>query len=1010
MANPLNRVADALQLRDGEGSTLAVLAAFLFLNTANTTLLSAAKNGLFLSVYPGELIPHAIIAAALLTAVTAIVFTGVIAGTARRSLALWLTVGLTASIVICRILFYLDPRTSFVIYLWISAVQVLVITHAWDYVSDLLTGRQAKRLLPLIGMGASIGAIMGGASIAPAAFRYGTDTLLLFSAALLVLALPLLWAVPEPATEDDDEETMDMGAVRAFVSGAARGFKALRRERLLRLLALGIVALTLTGTLIDLQLKLVLQESFTRDRITAIYGLMSAAVGTGTLLLQLWASRVIFPKLGVSFAAMLQGGALTVASGGVAVSGGVFALAALQSLDDILQHSLQKPVEQISLLPFPGKIKNAAVATLGGVLRPLSKAAAGGVALALAAQSNALPVITVISAALAFLVYTRHRRTYMGSLEAALARHSVELGDVSSTPLQFGREALDVIDRALTDQDPTVVVFAASLLEQLPLSDAAPRASGLLNHAVPEVRAEAAGVLSRMDHGYDDFAAVAVTERLRVEEDPLVLTALLTAAGLVPGIDPVVVEPYREHETSPVRRSGLVALGRLGVPVEKELRALMAGGDSEARIVAAGAVGDLGLTELLPDLSQALEDQAARPAVLDALSSLGKPAVPTMSALLARRDLPLPTRRSVVTALAAVEGREARDALLELANEPVLGPAAMTSLLRMRTADRIDPVEPAQLRDILGREVETGLRYALASVGILGKQRPDDDVKRRFVAEELNGLSYRSLHRVMRALSLSYDASRLSAVAGALASDDAAQKSNALELLEGSISANTAATVMPFVEAAAEGFPESRVVSLLPNAVDLLQQPAEALLDEDDWWPRAMGLHLLGRDEEISTPGLSKVERHEDEAPNMIPLIEKVMILKGSQLFRNFPGAELAGIAALATVVHLDEGEVLFEQGEEGDAFYMVVRGKMRITRGAAELALLGPREGFGEMAILDRETRSATATAAERTTLLRIDQDSFDQLIEQNPAVARGIYRVLTERLRSTLAQVAAG
>ena len=43
-------------------------------------------------------------------------------------------------------------------------------------------------------------------------------------------------------------------------------------------------------------------------------------------------------------------------------------------------------------------------------------------------------------------------------------------------------------------------------------------------------------------------------------------------------------------------------------------------------------------------------------------------------------------------------------------------------------------------------------------------------------------------------------------------------------------------------------------------------------------------------------------------------------------------------------------------------------------------------------------------------TTLLSLDRDSFDRIIEQNPVVARGVYRVLTERLRNTLAQVAAG
>jgi CRP-like cAMP-binding protein len=61
-------------------------------------------------------------------------------------------------------------------------------------------------------------------------------------------------------------------------------------------------------------------------------------------------------------------------------------------------------------------------------------------------------------------------------------------------------------------------------------------------------------------------------------------------------------------------------------------------------------------------------------------------------------------------------------------------------------------------------------------------------------------------------------------------------------------------------------------------------------------------------------------------------------------------------------------------------------------------------------MAILDRETRSATATAGDPTTLLRLDRDSFDRVVEQNPVIARGIYRVLTERLRNTLSQIAAG
>jgi hypothetical protein len=198
------------------------------------------------------------------------------------------------------------------------------------------------------------------------------------------------------------------------------------------------------------------------------------------------------------------------------------------------------------------------------------------------------------------------------------------------------------------------------------------------------------------------------------------------------------------------------------------------------------------------------------------------------------------------------------------------------------------------------------------------------------------------------------------------------------------------------------------VAEMLADRKAVQERPAETLLDEPEWWPRALALHILGRDDEISTPGLAPEAAA--RRTGMIPLIEKVMLLKGSEFFKHFPGADLAGIAGITEVVHVDEGRVIFEQGDQGDAFYLVVKGAVTISRGEATLATLGPREGFGEMSILDKETRSATATAAEATTLLSLDRDSFDRIIEQNPVVARGVYRVLTERLRNTLAQVAAG
>ena len=139
----------------------------------------------------------------------------------------------------------------------------------------------------------------------------------------------------------------------------------------------------------------------------------------------------------------------------------------------------------------------------------------------------------------------------------------------------------------------------------------------------------------------------------------------------------------------------------------------------------------------------------------------------------------------------------------------------------------------------------------------------------------------------------------------------------------------------------------------------------------------------------------------------MIPLLEKILFLKSSPLFSALHGEELASVARVTEPVRFQEGDSLFHEGDPGDALYLVVSGSVRIDRGGNEIAILGPREAVGEMALLDGQPRSATATAVEPVTALYIDQASFDTLVERSPALARGIFRALCQRLRMTTARV---
>lgn len=140
----------------------------------------------------------------------------------------------------------------------------------------------------------------------------------------------------------------------------------------------------------------------------------------------------------------------------------------------------------------------------------------------------------------------------------------------------------------------------------------------------------------------------------------------------------------------------------------------------------------------------------------------------------------------------------------------------------------------------------------------------------------------------------------------------------------------------------------------------------------------------------------------------MLTTIERVIILKDVELFAETPDELLAEVAGLLTEVELSPGQAVFHKGDAGDSLYVLVSGRMRVHDGDYTIGLLGESEVFGEMALLDTETRMAAVTAVEDTLLLRLDQESFYELMDTRSEVARGIIRVLTARLRLRVQEIA--
>lgn len=195
----------------------------------------------------------------------------------------------------------------------------------------------------------------------------------------------------------------------------------------------------------------------------------------------------------------------------------------------------------------------------------------------------------------------------------------------------------------------------------------------------------------------------------------------------------------------------------------------------------------------------------------------------------------------------------------------------------------------------------------------------------------------------------------------------------------------------------------------LMNELRSLLEDSNPQIQEAAW--RALGpmLPLHGQRELweravlSSNPNLRLLGEHwlRGQEEHMISSVDKVLFLKRVDLFTQLPGRELLNLANIAEQVTFAEQTVIFEEGAEADSLYLVLSGQVKVSRGGREIARLGQRECFGEMALLDHSPRSATVTALDRVSALRIERDSFAELLAQKREIALGIIRILVARLR---------
>lgn len=134
--------------------------------------------------------------------------------------------------------------------------------------------------------------------------------------------------------------------------------------------------------------------------------------------------------------------------------------------------------------------------------------------------------------------------------------------------------------------------------------------------------------------------------------------------------------------------------------------------------------------------------------------------------------------------------------------------------------------------------------------------------------------------------------------------------------------------------------------------------------------------------------------------------IERMAVLKSIDIFKGLEAESLYQVLKIARYVKFKKDEYIVTKGEKGDRFYVILEGSAAVYVDLIQNPVATITQGgiIGELAILDKQERTAWVIALEETLTLEFNGDAFIALIRANNTIAFSMARTLSQRLKNTI------
>ncbi len=139
---------------------------------------------------------------------------------------------------------------------------------------------------------------------------------------------------------------------------------------------------------------------------------------------------------------------------------------------------------------------------------------------------------------------------------------------------------------------------------------------------------------------------------------------------------------------------------------------------------------------------------------------------------------------------------------------------------------------------------------------------------------------------------------------------------------------------------------------------------------------------------------------------------EKIMLLKGIELFESLSVGELAAIASVVEEVAYPVGEIIIKEGDHGDTLYMMIKGEVSVIKDLGkvneiQIDQMADGEYFGEMALFEDMVRSVSIRTEKPSAFMVLHKQEFKEIIREYPQIALEICKVLSGRIRHLIKKI---